>query len=101
MRLVVIGGSNAGISGPQVDGLVLKGRRLWAVQNTNQVTRILLDRHLAFGAVEKVITSDLFQTPSTAARFGRRLAPRLADRSVLSRTGDLPRAKLEVGQAAA
>ena len=26
------------------------------------------------GVVEKVITSDLFQTPSTAARFGSRLA---------------------------
>jgi len=59
---------------PQVDGLVLNGRRLWAVQNTNQVTRIRLDRHLASGVVEKVITSDLFQTPNTAARFGRRLA---------------------------
>jgi hypothetical protein len=64
----------AGISVPQVDGLVLQGRRLWAVQNTNQVTRIRLDRDLASGVVEKVITSDLFQTPSTAALFGRRLA---------------------------
>jgi hypothetical protein len=64
----------AGISVPQVDGLVLKGRRLWAVQNTNQVTRIRLDRDLTSGVVEKVITSDRFQTPSTAALFGRRLA---------------------------
>ena len=64
----------AGVSVAQVDGLVLKGRRLWAVQNTNQVTRIRLDRDLTAGVVEKVITSDLFQTPSTAARFGRRLA---------------------------
>jgi hypothetical protein len=45
---------------------VLKGRRLWAVQNTNQVTRIRLDRDLTSGVVEKVITSDRFQTPSTA-----------------------------------
>jgi sugar lactone lactonase YvrE len=64
----------AGISVPQVDGLVLKGRRLWAVQNTNQVTRLRLGRHLRSGVVEKVITSDLFQVPATAARFGRRLA---------------------------
>ena len=64
----------AGISVPQVDGLVLDGRRLWAVQNTNQVTRIRLNRDLTSGVVEKVITSDLFQTPATAARFGRRLA---------------------------
>ena len=32
----------AGVSVPQVDGIVLQGRRLWAVQNTNQVTRIRL-----------------------------------------------------------
>jgi hypothetical protein len=64
----------AGISVPEVDGLVLKGRRLWAVQSTNQVTRIRLDRDLGAGVAAKVITSDLFQTPSTAARFGRRLA---------------------------
>jgi len=63
----------AGVSVPQVDGIVLQGRRLWAVQNTNQVTRIRLGRHLRSGVVDKVITSDLFQTPSTAARFGRRL----------------------------
>ena len=59
---------------PQVDGIVLKGRRLWAVQNTNQVSRIRLRPHLVSGVVEKVITSDLFQVPTTAARFGSRLA---------------------------
>jgi sugar lactone lactonase YvrE len=64
----------AGVSVPNVDGIVLQGRRLWAVQNTNQVTRIRLDQHLRSGVVDKVITSALFQTPSTAARFGRRLA---------------------------
>jgi sugar lactone lactonase YvrE len=64
----------AGVSVPQVDGIVLQGRRLWAVQNTNQVTRIRLDGHLASGVVEEVITSTLFQVPATAARFGSRLA---------------------------
>ena len=64
----------AGVSVPQVDGIVLEGRRLWAVQNSNQVTRIRLRRHLTSGVVEKVITSDLFQVPTTAALFGRRLA---------------------------
>jgi sugar lactone lactonase YvrE len=63
----------AGVSVPTVDGIVLEGRRLWAVQNTNQVTRIRLDGHLRSGVVQEVITSELFQTPSTAARFGRRL----------------------------
>ena len=64
----------AGVSVPQVDGIVLQGRRLWAVQNSNQVTRIRLDGHLASGVIEKVITSELFQTSSNAALFGRRLA---------------------------
>jgi len=64
----------AGISVPQVDGIVLQGRRLWAVQNTNQVTRIRLAPDLSTGVVEKVITSELFQVPTTAALFGRRLA---------------------------
>jgi sugar lactone lactonase YvrE len=64
----------AGVSVPQVDGIVLKGRQLWAVQNTNQVSRIRLRPNLASGVVEEVITSDLFQVPTTAARFGSRLA---------------------------
>jgi hypothetical protein len=65
----------AGVSVPFVDGIVLEGRRLWAVQNfTNQVSRIRLRPNLSSGVVEKVITSDLFQVPTTAARFGRRLA---------------------------
>ena len=53
---------------------MLEGRRLWAVQNTDQVTRIRLSGQLRSGVVDKVITSDRFQTPATAARFGRRLA---------------------------
>jgi sugar lactone lactonase YvrE len=64
----------AGVSVAQVDGIVLEGRRLWAVQNSNQVTRIRLAADLSSGVVERVITSDLFQTPATAARFGSRLA---------------------------
>jgi hypothetical protein len=64
----------AGVSVPQVDGIVLKGRRLWAVQNINQVSRIRLRPDLTSGVVEEVITSDLFQVPTTAARFGSRLA---------------------------
>jgi sugar lactone lactonase YvrE len=63
-----------GVSVAQVDGIVLQGRRLWAVQNSNQVTRIRLDGHLRSGVVDKVITSELFQVPATAARFGSRLA---------------------------
>jgi sugar lactone lactonase YvrE len=64
----------AGVSVPNVDGIVLLGRQLWAVQNSNQVTRVQLSPHLTSGVIEEVITSDLFQTPATAARFGSRLA---------------------------
>ena len=65
----------AGVSVPNVDGLLLEAGRLWAVQNEdNQVAEIRLRPDLASGVVEKVITSDLFQIPATVARFGRRLA---------------------------
>jgi hypothetical protein len=54
---------------------VVEAGRLWAVQNfSNQVSRIRLSADLSSGVVEEVITSDLFQTPTTAARFGSRLA---------------------------
>jgi sugar lactone lactonase YvrE len=64
----------AGVSVPNVDGIVLEGRRLWAVQNDNQVSRVRLRGDLASGVVDKRITSDLFQVPTTAARFGSQLA---------------------------
>jgi sugar lactone lactonase YvrE len=64
-----------GISVPNVDGLELSGKHLWAVQNfMNQVTRIRLSDDLTSGTVVKVITNDAFQTPTTAARFGNILA---------------------------
>jgi hypothetical protein len=63
------------VSVPNVDGIVLEGSRLWVVQSpSDQVTRIRFSPHLSSGVVEKVITRDLFQFPTTAARFGRRLA---------------------------
>ena len=65
----------AGVSVPNVDGIVLEAGRLWAVQNfSNQVSRIRLAPDLSSGVVEEVITSPLFQIPTTAARFGSRLA---------------------------
>jgi sugar lactone lactonase YvrE len=64
----------AGVSVPTVDGLVLAGRWLWAVQGKNQVSLIRLSRKFESGTVEKVITSDLFQSPATAAVHGDRLA---------------------------
>ena len=65
----------AGVSVPNVDGIVLEAGRLWAVQNfDNQVSRVRLSPDLTSGVVEEIITSELFQIPSTAARFGNRLA---------------------------
>lgn len=64
----------AGVSVPSVDGIVLRGHRLWAVQNTNQVTQIRLSHDLSSGVVVQTITSDLFQVPATAALFGDTLA---------------------------
>jgi sugar lactone lactonase YvrE len=65
----------AGVSVPNVDGIVLEGRRLWAVQNfSNQVSRVKLSADLTSGVIVKVITSELFQVPSTAALFGNILA---------------------------
>ncbi len=61
----------AGVSVPMVDGIVLQGRRLWAVQNSNRVTRVRLGPRLRSGVVERVITSNRFQVPSTATRYGR------------------------------
>jgi sugar lactone lactonase YvrE len=65
----------AGVSVPAVDGLLLEGGWLWAVQNElDQVAEIRLRPDLSSGVVERVITSDLFQIPTTVARFGHRLA---------------------------
>jgi sugar lactone lactonase YvrE len=64
----------AGVSVPAVDGLLLEAGRAWATQNTNQVTEIRLAPDLSSGEVVEVITSPLFQTTTTAARFGNRLA---------------------------
>ena len=73
-----VSGASAAITGvsvPNVDGIVLLGTHLWAVQNfSNQVSRVQLNPDLTSGVIEEVITSDLFEVPATAARFGSRLA---------------------------
>jgi sugar lactone lactonase YvrE len=64
-----------GISVPNVDGIVLQGHQLWAVQNfINQISAIRLRSDLSSGEVERVITSSDFQIPTTAALHGNRLA---------------------------
>lgn len=65
----------AGVNVPNVDGIVLSGRHLWAVRNfANRIDRYRLAGDLSSGVFERAITSDFFQIPTTAARFGRTLA---------------------------
>ncbi|CAN5124665.1 hypothetical protein BH18ACT5_BH18ACT5_12200 [soil metagenome] len=64
-----------GVSVPSVDGILLEGGRLYAVQNfLNQVAKVDLSSDLSSGEVEAVITSPHFQVPTTVARHGSRLA---------------------------
>ena len=65
----------AGVSVPGADGIRLEAGRLWVVQGfLNQVSRVKLSPDLASGTVDAVITSALFQFPTTLARHGSRLA---------------------------
>ena len=57
------------------DGILYEAGRLWVAQPfEDQVTRLRLSPDLTGAVVEKVITSDLFQTPTTVAVHGNRLA---------------------------
>ena len=72
-----ITGASAAIAGanvPDVDGILFEAGRLWAVQNSNQVTELRLSPDLSSATVERVITSGQFQVPTTVARQGSRLA---------------------------
>ena len=61
----------AGLSVPNVDGILLEAGRLWAVLNLdNQILEIRLSADLTSGVVEDVITSRYFQVPATVARHG-------------------------------
>jgi sugar lactone lactonase YvrE len=65
----------AGVDVPNVDGILLEAGRLWAVQNfSNQVTELKLSHDLTSATVERVITDQAFEVPTTVARFGDRLA---------------------------
>ena len=65
-----------GVSVPNVDGILVKGgRELFAVQNAlNRISVWKLDNDFLSGEEEDVVTSPLFQFPTTVARFGGRLA---------------------------
>ena len=61
----------AGVDVPNVDGILVRGNQLWAVQNfSNQISRFRLADDLASGEIRKVITSADFKVPTTVAYFG-------------------------------
>ena len=65
----------AGVSVPNVDGILLQGRRIYAVQNfSNKVTEFRLSEGLSSGRLLETITSPYFEVPTTVAKFGDRLA---------------------------
>jgi sugar lactone lactonase YvrE len=56
------------------DGILLRGRTLYVVQNTlNQIAVVRLKPNLSFGTITEAITSPLFRVPTTIASFGERL----------------------------
>jgi sugar lactone lactonase YvrE len=61
----------AGVDVPNVDGILLRGSQLWAVQNfSNQISRFRLADDLAWADPWKVITSAYFNVPTTVDFFG-------------------------------
>ena len=63
-----------GVAVPAVDGILLDGGRVYAVQvDLNQIAQIDLSPDLSTGTVTAVITSPDFEAPTTAASFGDRL----------------------------
>jgi sugar lactone lactonase YvrE len=69
-HLVDLGGATL----PNGDGLLLQGKTLYVVQNTNnQISVVQLAPDFGSGTVSRTITSRSFDTPTTVARFGNRL----------------------------
>ena len=63
-----------GGSVPNGDGILLDGRRLYVVQNTdNKIARIAVDRSLRSGRILGFITDPDFDVPTTIDDHGRRL----------------------------
>jgi sugar lactone lactonase YvrE len=64
----------AGAAGfPSGDGLLLKGRRLYVVQNQlNQVAVVQLSQDMTSGTLLRVLTSPALDVPTTIARSGSR-----------------------------
>jgi hypothetical protein len=57
------------------DGILLQGRRLWVVQNSDELlTLVRLSPDRSSGVVVDRLTDDTFDVPTTVARAGNRLA---------------------------
>ncbi len=71
-------GASAAIPGaelPFVDGILVEGSRLWAAQSfLDRIVELHLAPDLSAAAVERVITSSLFDVPASVARVGGHLA---------------------------
>ena len=71
-------GTSAAITGaelPFVDGILVEGNRLWAVQNfLDRVVELRLESDLSSAVVERVIRSSSFDVPASVARVGGHLA---------------------------
>ncbi|TQJ34047.1 hypothetical protein [Arthrobacter sp. SLBN-122] len=60
-----------GASVPFVDGILVRGDNVWAVQNQlNQITRLDLSSDLSSAEVRNIIKSGAFNIPTTVALFG-------------------------------
>jgi sugar lactone lactonase YvrE len=69
------GASELLVAGVAPDGILYESGRLWVAEPfLNQVTRLRPNPDLTEAVVEEVITSELFQTPSTIALHGDQLA---------------------------
>jgi hypothetical protein len=65
----------AGVDVPGADGIVLSDREIWVMQAfINQVTEWRLSPDLSRGSLVETITDPLFGIPTSAAKFGSRLA---------------------------
>ena len=64
----------AGATLPNGDGLLLRGRRLYVVQNQlNRIAVVSLAKGLAAGGVTRTITNPAFDVPTTIDRQGERI----------------------------
>jgi sugar lactone lactonase YvrE len=64
-----------GVKVPNVDGVLVKGDTVWAVQNmSNQISRLRVNFHESTAKLREVITSAHFNIPTTAALFDDTLA---------------------------